>query len=158
VCVNLVKTQRSNRRILGKMASLTTPFTTLLGIKHPIVLAGMVNVSGGELSAAVINAGGLSVIGGYKCTPDELRAIIEDMKSRLDSSFITAAATPSSSSSLTTVSAIITATSTKTTDTSRTPDVTARTTRERLPFGIEIALPKVGHGARRTVLAASSMS
>lgn len=88
--------------------SLRTPLTTLLGIKHPIVLAGMLQVSGGKLAAAVANAGGLSVIGGYKCTPIQLRAIIEEMKAGLD-----------------------------------TPDSLP-------PFGVEIALPKVGGGATKT--------
>jgi NAD(P)H-dependent flavin oxidoreductase YrpB (nitropropane dioxygenase family) len=85
---------------------ITTPLTTLLGVKHPIVLAGMFQVSGGKLAAAVANAGGLSVIGGYKCTPEQLRAIIDEMKSGLSN-----------------------------------PDS---------PFGIEIALPKVGGSARKT--------
>lgn len=89
-------------------ASIRTPLTTLLGVKHPIVLAGMLQVSGGKLAAAVANAGGLSVIGGYKCTPTQLRAIIDEMIANLD-----------------------------------TPESIP-------PFGIEIALPKVGGGARKT--------
>lgn len=85
---------------------ITTPLTTLLGVKHPIVLSGMVQVSGGRLAAAVANAGGLSVIGGYKCAPAQLRNIIDEMKAGL--------------------------------------------TKPDLPFGIEIALPKVGGSARKT--------
>ncbi|KAK2616279.1 hypothetical protein QQS21_000713 [Conoideocrella luteorostrata] len=59
---------------------ITTPFTRLLGIKHPVVLAGMAHTSGGELSAAVSNAGGLGVIGGLQYSPDQLREIIAEMK------------------------------------------------------------------------------
>lgn len=63
---------------------ITTPLTQLLGIKHPIVLAGMARVSGGKLAAAVSNAGGLGVIGGFMYTPDQLREIIAEMKANFD--------------------------------------------------------------------------
>jgi len=59
---------------------ITTPLTTLLGIQHPIVLAGMARTSGGLLAAAVSNAGGLGVIGGFMYTPEQLREIIAEMK------------------------------------------------------------------------------
>lgn len=59
---------------------ITTPFTALMGIQHPVVLAGMARTSGGELAAAVSNAGGLGVIGGLQYSPDQLREIIADMK------------------------------------------------------------------------------
>lgn len=59
---------------------ITTPLTQLLGIQHPILLAGMARVSGGPLAAAVSNAGGLGVIGGFMYTPDQLRSIIAEMK------------------------------------------------------------------------------
>jgi len=59
---------------------ITTPLTTLLGIQHPIILAGMARTSGGELAAAVSNAGGLGVIGGFQYTPDQLREIVAEMK------------------------------------------------------------------------------
>ena len=85
---------------------LTTPLTTLLGIQHPILLAGMARTSGGPLAAAVSNAGGLGCIGGLGYTPQQLRDIIHELKSHL--------ATPG------------------------------------LPFGIDLALPKVGGGARKT--------
>jgi len=64
---------------------ITTPLTELLGIKHPIILAGMARTSGGALAAAVSNAGGLGVIGGFMYTPDQLREIIAEMKSLLKS-------------------------------------------------------------------------
>ncbi|EGS17304.1 2-nitropropane dioxygenase-like protein [Thermochaetoides thermophila DSM 1495] len=62
---------------------ITTPLTTLLGIKHPIILAGMARTSGGRLAAAVSNAGGLGVIGGFMYTPDQLREIIAELKTHL---------------------------------------------------------------------------
>lgn len=64
---------------------IVTPLTTLLGIQHPIILAGMARVSGGALAAAVSNAGGLGVIGGFMYTPSQLRSIIADLKSALAS-------------------------------------------------------------------------
>ncbi|KAK4177478.1 2-nitropropane dioxygenase [Triangularia setosa] len=62
---------------------ITTPLTTLLGIKHPILLAGMARTSSAPLAAAVSNAGGLGVIGGFMYTPDQLRAIVTELKSLL---------------------------------------------------------------------------
>ncbi|KAG0645335.1 putative nitronate monooxygenase [Hyphodiscus hymeniophilus] len=85
---------------------LTTPLTTLLDIKHPILLAGMARTSGGPLAAAVSNAGGLGCIGGLGYTPKQLREIIHELKSNLKS-----------------------------------PD---------LSFGVDLALPKIGEGARKT--------
>src|SRR5262245_48498532 len=86
--------------------TITTPLITLLGIKHPILLAGMARVSGAELAAAVSNAGGLGVVGGFQYTPSQLLDIIRELKSLLSS-----------------------------------PD---------LPFGVDLALPQVGGGARAT--------
>ncbi|AEO62582.1 1ecf925f-a4c2-42c7-a46f-f8105e181a93 [Thermothielavioides terrestris] len=85
---------------------ITTPLTTLLGIRHPILLAGMARTSGAALAAAVSNAGGLGVVGGFMYTPEQLREIVAELKARL-----------------------------------RAPD---------LPFGIDLALPQVGGGARAT--------
>ncbi|EJT76349.1 hypothetical protein GGTG_06269 [Gaeumannomyces tritici R3-111a-1] len=64
---------------------ISTPLTELLGIKHPIILAGMARVSGGKLAAAVSNAGGLGVIGGFMYTPDQLREIVAELKANLAS-------------------------------------------------------------------------
>ncbi|KAK3994763.1 2-nitropropane dioxygenase [Cladorrhinum sp. PSN332] len=86
---------------------ITTPLTTLLNISHPIILAGMARTSNAPLAAAVSNAGGLGVIGGFMYTPNQLREIIAELKTLL-----------------------------------RDPDAT--------PFGIDLALPQVGGGARKT--------
>ena len=85
---------------------ITTPLTTLLNIRHPILLAGMARTSGGRLAAAVSNAGGLGVIGGFMYTPEQLREHVAELKAHL-----------------------------------REPG---------LPFGIDLALPQVGGGARKT--------
>ena len=55
---------------------MKTRITDLLGIKHPIVQAGMTYVSYVELAAAVCNAGGLGILTASEQTPDELRRSI----------------------------------------------------------------------------------
>ena len=63
--------------------TLRTPICELLGIEYPILLAGMARTSSGPLAAAVSNAGGLGVIGGLGYTPDQMRAIIHEIKANL---------------------------------------------------------------------------
>lgn len=65
------------------MSLITTPVTQMLGITQPILLAGMGYTSGAELAAAVSNAGGLGVVGGLGYTPESLREILTDLKSKL---------------------------------------------------------------------------
>ncbi|KAE8419860.1 2-nitropropane dioxygenase [Aspergillus pseudocaelatus] len=64
-------------------ASLKTSATELLGIKHPVVLAGMFAVASPKLAASVTNAGGLGVIGGVLYTPEALREALVELKSHL---------------------------------------------------------------------------
>ena len=64
-------------------ARIVTPLTKMLGIKHPILLAGMGIVSNAELVAAVCNAGGMGVLGGVSYSPSTLRKAIADLKSKL---------------------------------------------------------------------------
>eukprot|EP00940_MAST-03C_sp_MAST-3C-sp2_P001449 g1449.t1 len=85
---------------------LRTPLTRRLGMKHPVLLAGMARISNAELAAAVSNAGGLGVIGGALIGPKQLRAQLRELKSLLRE--------------------------------------------DNLPFGVDLMLPKVGKGARRT--------
>lgn len=64
--------------------TLRTPLCDVLGIKYPIILAGMARTSSGPLAAAVSNAGGLGVIGGLGYTPEQLREIIHEIKKNLN--------------------------------------------------------------------------
>src|SRR5277367_1288597 len=64
--------------------------TQTLGIDHPILLAAMDIVSGGGLSAAVSNAGGLGLIGGGYGDPDWIeREWSRAGNSRIGCGFIT---------------------------------------------------------------------
>lgn len=58
--------------------AFTTRITQMLGIEHPIVQGGMMNVGYAELAAAVSEAGGLGIITALtQPTPDKLREEIE---------------------------------------------------------------------------------
>jgi len=67
----------------ARTETITTPLTALLGIKNPVMLAGMNVAAGPELAAAVTNAGGLGVIGGVFYTPEFLKKQIQNLKSHL---------------------------------------------------------------------------
>ncbi|MDF8333714.1 NAD(P)H-dependent flavin oxidoreductase [Novosphingobium cyanobacteriorum] len=61
--------------------ALKTRITEMLGIEHPIVQGGMMNVGYAELASAVSNAGGLGIITALtQPTPDALRDEIERTK------------------------------------------------------------------------------
>lgn len=64
------------------MSALTlhTPLCDLLGIRYPIVLAGMGRISSPELAAAVSNAGGLGILGGAPLRADMLNEWIEQTR------------------------------------------------------------------------------
>jgi len=64
--------------------TINTPLLKLLGIKYPIILAGMNKVAGPKLCAAVTNCGGLGVFGGVHYTPRLLRKNIQMLKKQLD--------------------------------------------------------------------------
>ena len=63
------------------------PLLRLLGIRYPILQAGMYQVAYGELAAAVSAAGGLGVIGSAFMEPDALRAEIRLVRERTDAPF-----------------------------------------------------------------------
>lgn len=65
------------------MATIETPLTKLLGIRHPVMLAGMNGVAHSELSAAVTNAGGIGSIGGLTMSPKTLTQEIKFLKDEL---------------------------------------------------------------------------
>jgi NAD(P)H-dependent flavin oxidoreductase YrpB (nitropropane dioxygenase family) len=52
---------------------ISTRFTKMLGIRHPVVQAGMGGVARAELVAAVCNAGGLGMLGMIRVSPDAIR-------------------------------------------------------------------------------------
>ncbi len=66
---------------------LHTPLCDLLGIEHPIVLAGMGGVSMHRLVAAVSNAGGLGVIGAATVDAEGLRREIHKTRALTDKPF-----------------------------------------------------------------------
>jgi nitronate monooxygenase len=68
--------------------TITTRFTELAGIEHPIVQGGMMWVGHAELAAAVSNAGGLGILTALtQPTPDDLRREIERCRTMTDKPF-----------------------------------------------------------------------
>lgn len=67
--------------------ALHTPLCDLLGIRYPIVQAGMAGATTPELVAAVSNAGGLGVFGAALTPPDRVREVIRAIKSLTDRPF-----------------------------------------------------------------------
>ncbi len=61
--------------------------TELLGIEHPIMLAGMAFVSLPKLVAAVSNAGGIGMLNSVAYTPDQMKDVIKQVKSLTDRPF-----------------------------------------------------------------------
>lgn len=52
---------------------ISTRFTRMLDLRHPVVLAGLGGVGRAELAAAVSNAGGLGMLGMIRMSPDFIR-------------------------------------------------------------------------------------
>jgi len=68
--------------------AITTRFTELAGIEHPIVQGGMMWVGRAELAAAVSNAGGLGILTALtQPTPDHLRREIDRCRALTDKPF-----------------------------------------------------------------------
>ncbi len=67
--------------------TLRTKLCDILGIEYPVVLAGMSEVAGHRLVAAVSEAGGLGVIGAATMGPDELREEIRKVRELTDKPF-----------------------------------------------------------------------
>jgi NAD(P)H-dependent flavin oxidoreductase YrpB (nitropropane dioxygenase family) len=68
-------------------ARLNTALTRLLGIRHPIIQAGMGWVAGPRLVAATSAAGGLGILGSATMTYDQLAAAIRETRGRTDAPF-----------------------------------------------------------------------
>ena len=68
--------------------AISTRFTRLVGIEHPIVQGGMMWVGRAELAAAVSNAGGLGLLTALtQPTPDDLRREIDRCRAMTDKPF-----------------------------------------------------------------------
>jgi enoyl-[acyl-carrier protein] reductase II len=66
---------------------MKTKMTELLGIKYPIMLAGMAYVAVPKLVAAVSNAGGLGMLNPVIYTPEGAREAIREVRSLTDKPF-----------------------------------------------------------------------
>jgi enoyl-[acyl-carrier protein] reductase II len=66
---------------------MKTRMTELLGVKHPIMLAGMAFVSLPKLVAAVSNAGGIGMLNSVVYTPNQMKDVIKEVKSLTDKPF-----------------------------------------------------------------------
>jgi hypothetical protein len=67
--------------------ALRTRLCDALGIRHPILLAGMGRASTPELAAAVSNAGGLGVLGAAGCGPHQFREWVRRTRALTDGPF-----------------------------------------------------------------------
>ena len=56
---------------------MKTRITELLGVKHPIMLAGMAFVSLPKLVAAVSNAGGIGMLNSVAYSPNQMKDVIK---------------------------------------------------------------------------------
>ena len=66
---------------------LSTRITRLLGIRYPIIQAGMVWTAGAKLAVAVSQAGGLGVLGAGSMKPDLLREQVRKVKAGTEHPF-----------------------------------------------------------------------
>ncbi len=66
---------------------LTTRFTTLLGIEHPVALGGMGVGTSAALVSAVSAAGGLGILGATHLTPAQLQAEVAAIRAQTDRPF-----------------------------------------------------------------------
>ncbi|MGA9870682.1 MAG: nitronate monooxygenase [Rhodococcus sp. (in: high G+C Gram-positive bacteria)] len=69
------------------MNHLTTPFTELVGVQHPVVQTGMGWVAGPRLVAATSNAGGLGILASATMTYDQLESAVAKTKATTDRPF-----------------------------------------------------------------------
>ncbi|MGD0855081.1 MAG: nitronate monooxygenase [Dehalococcoidia bacterium] len=66
---------------------IKTPMTELFGCKYPIMLAGMNWITTPKLVAAVCNAGGLGIFATARCTLEETRKNIREIRNLTDKPF-----------------------------------------------------------------------
>jgi enoyl-[acyl-carrier protein] reductase II len=66
---------------------LKTRMTELFGIEYPIMLAGMNWITDTKLVATVSKAGGLGIFATARCTPEEMRENIQEIRKLTDKPF-----------------------------------------------------------------------
>ncbi|MEC9052174.1 MAG: nitronate monooxygenase, partial [Actinomycetota bacterium] len=66
---------------------IRTPFTDLVGVRHPVVQTGMGWVSGARLVSGTANAGGLGILASATMSYEELERAIVEVKGRTDAPF-----------------------------------------------------------------------
>lgn len=66
---------------------ISTPFTELVGVRHPVVQTGMGWVSGPRLVSGTANAGGLGILASATMSVEELEHAIIEVTSRTDQPF-----------------------------------------------------------------------
>ena len=66
---------------------ITTRLTDLLGIEHPVMLAGMGGVSYHQLVIAVSEAGGIGTLGAGSMSPEVMRSEIAEVAAATDKPF-----------------------------------------------------------------------
>jgi NAD(P)H-dependent flavin oxidoreductase YrpB (nitropropane dioxygenase family) len=66
---------------------ISTTFTELVGIQHPVVQTGMGWVAGARLAGATSAAGGLGILAAATMTLPELKAAIGEVQARTDAPF-----------------------------------------------------------------------
>jgi len=66
---------------------MKTRMTEVFGVKHPIMLAGMNWITQPKLVSAVCNAGGLGILAIARCTPEEVRRDIRELRTLTDKPF-----------------------------------------------------------------------
>ncbi|KAH0842431.1 2-nitropropane dioxygenase [Fonsecaea pedrosoi] len=127
----------------SSVPSLSTPLTKLLGIKYPIMLAGMARTSGGPLAAAVSNAGGIGTIGGLGYTPKQLQESVEHrgrgIKNEKNEEGLCSRCIKEGRSLAEEEESM-----------EIIDELKANLTDPSLPFGVDLALPQVGGSARKT--------
>lgn len=79
---SLVFGPRARAQSANSQAAIRTPLTEMFRLQYPIVLAPMGGAAGGELAAAVSNAGGLGLVGGAYGNPEALHRELELLKSK----------------------------------------------------------------------------
>ncbi|MBF4162086.1 NAD(P)H-dependent flavin oxidoreductase [Nocardioides acrostichi] len=66
---------------------IRTPFTDLVGVRHPVVQTGMGWVSGARLTSATANAGGLGILASATMDFAQLEQAVIEVKGRTDQPF-----------------------------------------------------------------------